>query len=994
MSRFASPHRQRYEPKPRQPRKKPEYDWPSDQSQRSASSDLPLPPPPPPETYSDSQSSISSSTLGTRRAKSPAWFDNRDPKPLLRGRSVLLANQLISTLNTDRGGPSSPTSVMFPSRHIGSSNVVRSAREDIASMKSEWSEQAAATIKHVQNLTAMTAHCRHQREMLNQQLVEKEFLAMTKTEELEDLYLHLEALEKIAEERHVKWVRPPLIRSNVRTISPRSTALSVASVGTSVGSKDSNWRNALRQLISPAKQPVTLPDGNADSAVPSTNTILETRGSAIALRDRLTALLDPEVPHNDDNGGDGRSLPPGHREAPRAPLGRPGGLVDREIRRVSPSRQPTPVGGGVPRGQLDAGRAVGEDEVVSESFKSGRVVGNTLQGKWSPCDQATGSPADRRPLYGGVDGSDGRAAGSGDEEEEEEIDFKRVNRKDIPMNRWVPAVSPNSPHPPRSPQGDVSISPDERVLSSSRSHVTWKAEKVSLTSAYVPPPPPVPPTPLTYVSTTAGVSQSSFPVSSDDTPWSKSSLKTAPAAAPVPSHLSPRTQTHGGGQLNDLSTDTYHTAPVHTSPQMKVQRSLFSAAVTPPPPPAAPPASLAARAQQAGPSTNASSTDTTAVVHVTAPEREPLKMSTGRAATPRRSAPRPPPPSQQRSGQNSRGGGGDSITSDALDSIVTSLSPAVEMTIPLQTEGREEQKQFDSIQEDCVASAEGRWSGDENGGTERASGSTGEDHTSRHVTLEDIASTNDFLRGEENCEDAYVDAPSVGSNRQDETHDSGGEDGYDDANRFRYIASCQGREKGKGEDGAAQVPIGNMRRQHDSDYREEYHDDGRPWDPVYDDDGEYRDGGHDGSSGDYRYVSSEEPHYDNGGLGGYGNRRSDFENEPGSSEEKKWRVDRDDDAEDDDNNYDEYYDDDIDEEGDHHREYSPQNSHPRRQMEGHKQPSYDAAAALGPVKVNADTRRPFQNSAAKLFDSAVDDDVEDKVVYTFFTCRPLQLMWS
>lgn len=931
MSRFASPHRHRYEPKPRQSRKKNDSDWSSETfSQHCGLSELPLPPPPPDSYYSDSQSTMSSSTNGTKRAKSPSWFDQRNPKPLLRGRSVLLANQLISALNVDREGPNSPSTVLFPSRNIESSSIVRGTREDISDMKAQWSTYAAETIKHVQSVSSMIAHCRQQREMLNQKLVETEFQALTKTQELEDLYNHLEALERVAEQRGVRWVRPPLIKSNAKMVSPRNIALSVESTAVNMGSQSTGWRVALRNLISPANPAVTL-DDEAKMGLSETKVRLENRGSAIAMRDRMSSLLDPEEGSHDEKANELTKKADvsanGHREAPRAPLGRPGGLVHQEIQRVSPTKHldnASPLPSSHRKQSAKVERKVKRSEdPVSASFLNGRVLGNSTRDAWESFVEV---------------------GDQNDDEEEEEIEFTRVSRGKIPMNKWVTCPSNGS-----SRQIDLSgVEDDVRVLSAGSHSVQWKAERVTLTSAMPPPPPTSPP-----------------PTSSQQTtPYSRAPRGgAAPATSSVESardvmagQITPLTSSVSTASPAILTSSTKaNQRKVTPEVPVQVQRSLFSANLSPPPPPVTA-ASTVSSGNSAPVDTIWSSQPPLMPTLVEEVRNEESKIP---YVAPQRSAPKPP--------------------------LKLRSAPPVPSTHLLDvSNGRVEEKRSDrEDQAEVVGELLGLDSG-ENG-----------------MTLEEIAKADQYWELNDRCGEEEIGYGNEDHKMIDEEEDVGWMQGAypdyrrtveiddqeeEEFGRFRFIARGGG-EEGDGDKSNATRELYQQsnsgqsyevkaRGRHDSvdsgtnyegEFDAEYHEE-----KGLDDSDRDRSHGDDqyGQDDCYGYDDYEYQHQQHQGEqqdGHYDNPQYDEEyvasqpyDQNMSSEEMKWRAD------------------------DNHRMISnavnPASSYGHQNQ---KQSPVGQSRSL-----SSRSMRPFQNSAAQMFGSMDENDEVHRLTFCRFSSFP------
>jgi len=542
MSRFASPVRKRLENKPLVKSNSRAHDWDDETKSTRSGSRRRVRPPPPPSEFSDDRSTVSSTSGLTRRSRSRSpsvgWLRDRPPpKPLMKGRAALLTNQLISNLNADKEESTSPESILFPSRHISTSDAVRSAREELSRLKAEWSTNATRTIDAVQDIYKDIAKVRRAREEANRQIVEKEFEVYSKREELDALYDHLAKLEKLALEKGVKWVRPPLVRPANMVVPARNLALSMASSGASVGTSNSSWRLALRQL--------TLPPGSSkamlDDDSVSENKTVDSHGAAIVMRDRISALLDPE----DDEDTHANTLSEGtqtdvhqytpRRVAPRAPIGRPGGLVDQEIRRVSPNK-------------TERDMHSDRDCDVSDEGNETDMMGQRVV--------APGDGSSDWEVYGH---SDSRPV-------------SRSPKQSVPLNKWVLGTPTK-----RDPDGGKNI--------------MWIAERVALTAPPPPPPPrnqttPQPPvkdqfgtaqTPNSYnhqghrnnTNTRSKSAPPSRPQSVGNTHSPVIAARHKPAAPPPPSHPPPSHLMHERDSQTELEME-YHPPPPPNDPPSRI----------------------------------------------------------------------------------------------------------------------------------------------------------------------------------------------------------------------------------------------------------------------------------------------------------------------------------------------------------------------------------------------------------------------------------------
>ena len=190
------------------------------------SSASPPPPPPPPyeeeevERYDDfrrcrsfnqrlrdSRSRDGEDEKSVQTATSTLITDDGQPT-----RSSLLTNQLMSSLEEDRRGPQSPASVFFPSHNMAST-VLSDLRHELAELKADWSAVATDTVNSVQDIVSTINDTRQERAFLRNQISEKHNQVSQLRKETESLYSHLAALEKVAKQRNIPWVRPPFIRS-------------------------------------------------------------------------------------------------------------------------------------------------------------------------------------------------------------------------------------------------------------------------------------------------------------------------------------------------------------------------------------------------------------------------------------------------------------------------------------------------------------------------------------------------------------------------------------------------------------------------------------------------------------------------------------------------------------------------------------------------------------------------------------------------------------
>ena len=172
-------------------------------------------PPPPADTYDEGSShELHLQQLDDERSiltstSTLATLDDSFPT-----RSSLLSNQLISTLEEDQNGSMSPSTVLFPSRNINSSEILRCLRMDIADLKASWTSIASDAVLYVQDINATIANVRHERAFLKDCVAEKMSNISNLKKETGDLYAHLASLEKVARRRGVPWVRPPFIRKS------------------------------------------------------------------------------------------------------------------------------------------------------------------------------------------------------------------------------------------------------------------------------------------------------------------------------------------------------------------------------------------------------------------------------------------------------------------------------------------------------------------------------------------------------------------------------------------------------------------------------------------------------------------------------------------------------------------------------------------------------------------------------------------------------------
>jgi hypothetical protein len=346
MSRFASPLKKSKESKSRKDFKSSFY------------STLPPPPPPPPpsdpypgEELEETKSISTTASASSRRSKSNGILSEKmlKPKPFDQDKTLLLTRQLISTLHEETARRDQPENVFFQSRVYERSEIIRQCRHEIVCVQEDWGRYASQAIEQVQQLNLDIIKFRETSEALARQSRDKEEELGQKKLELDKLYSHLLILEKEALGRGIKWMRPPLIRSNVPTVSPRNIALSIASTGANLGHSqpsDVNWKLELSELISST---TTRPQDDS-SETKSENNFHEPSQVRHHTPDHLLAEIDSQF-HEQLNQNNSPELPQRiplasyrpeqspkpHRQAPRAPLGRPGGLVDSEIKRLSPS---------------------------------------------------------------------------------------------------------------------------------------------------------------------------------------------------------------------------------------------------------------------------------------------------------------------------------------------------------------------------------------------------------------------------------------------------------------------------------------------------------------------------------------------------------------------------------------------------------------------------------------------------------------------------------
>lgn len=320
MSRFASPVKKH----PQNLSQKSKKEFLTQKLSKSHS----LPPPPPPYPPENEETKSIASSISSRRSRSTnnGWISERSSsiKPIDSSKTILLTKQFMTTLQEDTVIDDNPQTVLFPSRVYERSELIRQSRHEIVCIQSDWQRYAYQAMDEVQQLNLDIIQFREASAALSQQTYEKEAELTQKKSELEKLYAHLSILEKEALKRGIKWMRPPLIRSVVPTVSPRNIVLSLASAGANLGNSqpsDVNWKLELSQLIdaTTSSRPVD------DSFETKSDTHDSTQSG------QLNAKTDPPLSKtcnikefvNSDDFEVMKSLSPSnrpHRPAPRVPL--------------------------------------------------------------------------------------------------------------------------------------------------------------------------------------------------------------------------------------------------------------------------------------------------------------------------------------------------------------------------------------------------------------------------------------------------------------------------------------------------------------------------------------------------------------------------------------------------------------------------------------------------------------------------------------------------
>lgn len=334
MSRFASPV-EKYSQS--HPKSKKEFLKPK-------SHNLPPPPPPPPLTDLENEETKSiASSISSRRSKSTnnGWINEKaslSVRPIDSGKTILLTKQLLNTLEEETVINDQPQSVLFPSRVYDKSEIIRRCRDDIVCIQSDWQRFAYQAIDEVQHLSLDIIQFREASEALSLQTSEKEAELAQKKVELDKLYSHLAILEKEASKRGLKWIRPPLIRSVVPTISPRNIALSIASEGANLGNSqpsDINWKLELSKLIDSTTSSRMRDDSSETKSEKNDSSHFQSVETNLPAASSQYSKPNTWEEYNDENNqretaNSSPTIRP-LRPAPKAPVTRKSAFIDSEI---------------------------------------------------------------------------------------------------------------------------------------------------------------------------------------------------------------------------------------------------------------------------------------------------------------------------------------------------------------------------------------------------------------------------------------------------------------------------------------------------------------------------------------------------------------------------------------------------------------------------------------------------------------------------------------